>query len=121
MTSRMIMLLLLVVGVLVASAPAQSRQPARTLRGEIVFVDIEEKTIRVAVTQRQETVEHLVSTDENTQYVLDGEAVTLVDLRRWMRVTISPESGTASRVTARSLTPAELRARRAASASRGGN
>ncbi len=80
-----------------------SRASVKYLRGEIVSVNIETKVITVKTTNKQhETSEVTVATDEKTQFTLDGAAVTLVDLKPAMPVTIQPDTGPATKVTAKS-------------------
>ena len=73
------------------------------MQGELVRVDIDTKTLIVSAKNEQVTV----VTDDKTVFTLDGETVTLVDLKPGMKVRIEPDTGTATRVTARSTTPAK--------------
>lgn len=90
-----------------ATTRPTQREVVKSARGVILGVDIESKTIRVEVKVKQETAELLVLTDANTEFLLDSEPVTIVDLRPGMRVTVQPETGTATRVSAKSMTAKE--------------
>lgn len=101
-----------IAAILSGASRAPVTPPVKTLRGEIGQVDIERKTFTVISTLRQQKKETAFTTDDNTVFLLDDEQATIVDLRKWMRVTVTPDTGTATRVVAKSLTPAEIRKRK---------
>ena len=74
-----------------ATTRPTQRQTVKSARGVIMAVDIESKTIRVEVKAKQETAELLVLTDANTEFLLDSEPVTIVDLRRGCASRYSPK------------------------------
>jgi hypothetical protein len=90
-----------------ATTRPSQRETVKSVRGEIASVDIEAKTITVEVKRKQEIESVVVTTDPNTEYLLDSEVVSIVDLRPGMRVSFQPESGVATRVSAKSMSSKE--------------
>lgn len=82
--------------------PSQ-RPAAKTIRGTILFVDVEAKTLKIEVQEKQkQTSERVVTTDEKTEITLNGEPVVLADLRAGMSVRVTAgDTGPASRVMAK--------------------
>lgn len=79
------------------------KAPAKSLKGVVVHVDLEAKSIKIEVKDKQQQVSTVdVATDDKTEFTLDGAAVTLADIRDGMRVTVTPDSGVVSRVVAKS-------------------
>ena len=89
--------------------PAQ-KQAAKIVRGEIASVDIETKTLHVEVKIKKELQSVEVLTNADTEFLLDGEVVKIVDLRPGMRVSFQPESGIATRVSAKTMSASEQKA-----------
>jgi hypothetical protein len=82
------------------AAPApEKKASSRLLRGEIETVDLEAKSLTVKVVKAGEATK--VETDASTQFIVNGKAATLADIRRGMSVTILPDVGTATKVTAK--------------------
>ena len=96
--------LLLVAAVVTGMAEmalAQATTRPRGLLGTLVKVD--GKNLVIQVRQRDaEPKEVTVATDDKTEFVVDAEAGKLADLKAEMRVMITPETGTATKVSARS-------------------
>jgi len=86
-----------------ATTRPTQRQVARSIRGVIASMDIEARTLTITVDARRQEGEKQVTveTDANTEFLLDGEPVDLVDLRPGMRASFQPESGVAQRISAR--------------------
>jgi hypothetical protein len=59
------------------------------------------------VKEKQEMKQVVVATDPNTEFLLDSEPANLVDLRPGMRVSFQPETGVATRVSAKTMTAKE--------------
>lgn len=90
-----------------ATTRPSQKQVVKTVRGEIARVDIENNTLDVEVTRKQETEHVQVVTNADTEVLLDGELASIVDLRAGMRVSFQPDSGVATRVSAKSMTSRE--------------
>ena len=73
----------------------------------MVGVNIESKFLTVRVTRKNESSEVNVETDAATEFQLDGEKATLVDLRPDMHISVTPGVGVAKVVSAKSLTQKE--------------
>ena len=73
------------------------------VRGDVLSVDIEAKTLTVQAKKGSELISVVVETDPQTQFVLNDKAATLVDLRAGMKVTVLPDVGIATKVTAKSV------------------
>jgi hypothetical protein len=84
-------------------ALCQTSRPARPpgVMGTIVKVD--GSNIVVSVRQRgADATEKTVATDSKTVFMVDAEPAKLADLKPEMRVTITPDTGTAVKVSVRS-------------------
>ena len=90
-----------------ATTRPSQKQAAKIVRGAITSVDIENKTLDVEVKRKQEMQQVKVLTNGDTEFLLDGEVVSIVDLRAGMRVSFQPESGIATRVSAKTMTASE--------------
>ena len=90
-----------------ATTRPSQQQTVKTVRGEIASVDIESKTLKIDIKEKQEMTQRVVATDEKTEFSLDGELVSIVDLRAGMRVSFQPAAGVATRVSARSMNSRE--------------
>ena len=83
------------------STEPEKKASSRLLRGDIEAVDIENKTVTVKAKKGGEMVTVVVETDAKTQFVVNDKPGTLVDLRRGMVVTVIPDVGMATKVTAK--------------------
>lgn len=82
------------------SAAPEKKTSSRLLRGEVEAVDIEAKTLTVKAKKGGEVVDVVVETDAQTQFIVKGAKATLVDIRKGMSVTVMPDVGIATKVTA---------------------
>lgn len=83
-----------------SNAP-EKKASGRLLRGDVEAVDIAAKTLTVKVKKGAETVSVVVETDAKTQFVVNNATGTLVDIRKGMSVTVLPDAGVATKVTAK--------------------
>lgn len=91
------------------STAAEKKASNRLLRGDVEAVDIEAKTLTVKAKKGAETVSVVVETDAQTQFVVNNAAATLVDIRKGMTVTVLPDVGVATKITAKAAKPAPKR------------
>lgn len=85
----------------------QAKMTGRSVKGELATLNVETKTLTLKVAKKREITEVTVVTDSGTEFVLDGASVTIADLRPGMKLAVQPETGTATRIIARSLTAKE--------------
>jgi len=96
---RLLLVTVFVMGV-VGMAWSQGRQRPAGVFGTIVKID--GKNIVVKTGRGDTAKEVTVATDEKTEFVVDAEKGKLDDLKADMRVMITPETGTATKVVATS-------------------
>lgn len=83
--------------------PTQQTKGVKSLKGEIASINLETRSLNVTVKDKQQQISTVtVIVDEKTDIQLDGQSVTLADLKVGMQVRVSPETGTAVRIIARS-------------------
>jgi RNase P/RNase MRP subunit p29 len=91
-------------GIALSEAPkeAPKDRPARPrgLFGTLVKVDGTNLVIKTRARGSEEAKEVTVATNDKTEFVVDGEAGKLADLKAEMRVYVTPETGTAEKVRA---------------------
>jgi hypothetical protein len=73
----------------------------KSLAGTVVKVDGANVTVKAA------DKEVVVATDENTAVTVDGKAAKVADLKAGMAVTVTPETGTATKIVATTPKPVE--------------
>ena len=91
------------------STAPEKKTSGRSLRGDVESVDIEAKTLTVKAKKGAETVSVVVETNAQTQFVVNNATGTLVDIRKGMSVTVLPDVGIATKVTAKAAKPAPRR------------
>jgi hypothetical protein len=100
-----------VVLTLAGMALCQASRPARSTSGPAsrpasrmgTVVKVDGANIVVSVRQRgAEPKEETIATDSKTEILIDAEPAKLADLKAEMRVTITPDTGTATKVSVRS-------------------
>jgi hypothetical protein len=79
-----------------AMAARGNKAPAG-LHGKVVSVDAAAKTVTV----KAKSGEVVVTTDAGTTVTLDGAAATLADLKADMTVTVTPATGVATKIVAK--------------------
>jgi hypothetical protein len=89
-----------VVGIAVAADGADKpKDKPKVLRGTVVKVDGKNVIISTRASRNAEAKEVTVVTDEKTKIVIpDKEGATLADLKADMRVSVTPETGTAEQI-----------------------
>lgn len=76
---------------------------AKSVRGEIISLDVENKSFKIqAVDKQKQVTEVSVTTNDQTEITLDGELVSIADLKVGMTARITPDTGLATRVAAKS-------------------
>ena len=88
------------VGGMVLGQDTTSR-PARGLRGTIVKVDGANVVVKTMARPNADAKEVTVVTDEKTVVTLDGKPAKLADLKADLNVNVSPDTGTANNVDAK--------------------
>lgn len=81
------------------------------LRGELSGINIDTKTLNIKITKKSVVTDVEVVTDAKTEFLVDTVAATIADLKVGMRVTVRPDTGTATRVEAKSA-PNSAKARK---------
>lgn len=71
------------------------------IKGTIDSVNPDLKTVTVKVKKGADSESIVVQTDTATQIMVDGVAATLADLKAGMSVAVEPETGTATKITAK--------------------
>jgi hypothetical protein len=89
-----------VVGVAVAQ-DAPAKEKPKVLRGTVVKVDGKNVVIMTRASKDAEAKEVTVVTDEKTKITIDGKEAKLEDLKKDMRVQVTPDTGTAVEIKAR--------------------
>jgi hypothetical protein len=81
------------------AAPAKAEKAAKKpLKGSVVKVDGTKLVISAG--KKSDPKEVTIETDDKTVITVDGTAAKLADLKAGQKVTISPESGTATKIEA---------------------
>ena len=96
-----LMAVLSLIGVAQA-ADKPAKKPAG-LKGEVVKVDGTNLVIKAGT--KGEVKEVTVATDDKTEVTVDGAAGKLADLKPGMKVGVTPETGTATKVVAATPKP----------------
>jgi len=80
----------------------------KTLVGTVVKVDGANVTVKVADKEAVvPTKEVVVATDEKTAVTVDGKEAKVADLKAGMAVTVTPDTGTATKIVATTPKPVE--------------
>jgi hypothetical protein len=87
-----------------ADKPAKADKKA-TLKGSVVKVDGTNLLIKAG--KKGEEKDVTVATDDKTVIMVDGKEAKLADLKEGQKVTISPETGTATKIEAKAAKPAK--------------
>ena len=97
-----------ILGIMGAMVMAADDKPVRErpLRGKIVSVDADAKTLVVQTRTREGEGEKVtVTTDDKTTITLDKKEAKLADLKADMFVAVSPKKGTATKIVAMTKRP----------------
>jgi hypothetical protein len=91
-----------VVGIAMAQDGADKpKDKPKVLRGTVVKVDGTNVTILTRASKDAEAKEVIVATDEKTKITIDGKEAKLEDLKKDIRVQVTPDTGTAVEIKAR--------------------
>lgn len=71
------------------------------LQGKVVSVDTTAKTVTIKTGGKKESKEVVVTTDDKTTITVDGNAATLENLEAGMMVAVTPATGTAEKIMAK--------------------
>ena len=72
-----------------------------------VAVKVEGTNLTIKVGKKDEAKEVVVATDEKTEVKVDGEVKTLADIKEGMQVKVMPDTGTATKIEAKTPKPRE--------------
>jgi hypothetical protein len=89
-----------VVGVAVAQ-DAPAKEKPKVLRGTVVKVDGTKVIISTRASKDAEAKEVTVETDKDTKVIIGDKEAKLEDLKKDMRVQVTPDTGTAVEIKAR--------------------
>jgi len=97
----------LVMGLACMAAMAADEKPAeqKSLHGKVVKVDGTNLIVSVKERGAKEAKEVTVATDDKTVVTLDGKDAKLADLTAGMRVKVTPATGTATKIEAKTPKP----------------
>jgi hypothetical protein len=95
--------LAMVAGVALAADEGGKKRPERApgLRGKIVRVEGTSVVIKKWAREEAQRTEVTVATDDKTAVTIDGKEATVANLAKDMYVLITPETGTAQKILAR--------------------
>jgi len=85
---------------IVHAAPKTARAD-KPLKGIVVSVASDNTSVVVNIGKKKNTKEVTIAVDDNTTYTLDGNAAKITDLKAGQRVRVSPPTGTAKTITAK--------------------
>jgi len=109
---RNVLLAVVILGLIgVAQAQVQGKQKAKgekkpSVSGVVVKVEGEKLVVKVAP-KGGDAKEVTVTTDNKTKVTLDGKKAALGDLKEGMKVKVTPDTGTAQKIDAK--TPGKAR------------